>query len=285
MSLYFFQLLNGVGLGMIYFLMGVGLTIIFGMMNFVNFAHGIFYSVGAFFCYQFITWTDSFWIGLLFTPLAIGAFAYLLERLLVRKLYTLDHAVQILITLGVMLVIREVLLIVWDTVPLPVSTPSLLGGIVNFGDFVYPKYRLFIVAITSLIAIALWYLLERTRFGILVRAGSENPKMVSLLGVNTEKLFAITFVLGVVLAGIAGALLTPIRGADAFAGVEALGIAFVVVVIGGMGSFTGALIGGLIVGLVQSFTAIIWPEGVNVMIYSVMALIILLRPNGLFGRA
>ncbi|SNZ19101.1 branched-chain amino acid ABC transporter permease [Cohaesibacter gelatinilyticus] len=285
MSLYYFQILNGIGLGMIYFLMGVGLTIIFGMMNFVNFAHGVLYTLGAYFCFQFITMTDNFWVGLLVTPFAVGAFAYLLERVLIRKLYKLDHAVQILITIGVMLVIREAILIIWGTVPKPVSTPDLLKGVMVFGDFVYPQYRLFIVAATSLIAVALWYLLEKTKFGIQVRAGSENPKMVSLLGINTERLFAITFVLGVALAGIAGALLTPIRGADAFAGLEALGIAFVVVVIGGMGSFTGALIGGLIVGLVQSFTAIIWPEGANVMIYSVMAAIILLRPNGLFGRA
>ena len=285
MSLYLFQLLNGVGLGMIYFLMGVGLSIIFGMMNFVNFAHGIFYALGAFVCYQVIEVTDSYWIGLVLTPLLIGIVAYLLEKILVTKLYKLEHAVQILITIGVMLIIRESILIIWGTVPKPVSTPDLLKGVVFFGDFVYPKYRLFIVAVTAVIGAAVWYLLERTRFGITVRAGSENPKMVRLLGVDTGKLFAFTFVLGVALAGIAGALLTPIRGADAFSGNEVLGIAFVVVVIGGMGSFTGALLGGLIVGLVQSFTAILWPEGTNVMIYSVMALIILLRPNGLFGKA
>lgn len=270
---------------MIYFLMGVGLTIIFGMMNFVNFAHGIFYAVGAFICYQVIQITDSYWIGLILTPIVIGLFAYVLERILVRKLYNLEHAVQILITIGVMLIIREGILIIWGTVPKPVSTPPLLNGVVSIGDFVYPKYRLFIVGVTAGIGFAVWYLLERTRFGIRVRAGSENPKMLSLLGVDTNKLFAFTFVLGIALAGIAGALLSPIRGADAFSGNEVLGIAFVVVVIGGMGSFTGALLGGLIVGLVQSFTAVLWPQGTNVMIYSVMALIILLRPNGLFGKA
>ncbi len=270
---------------MIYFLMGVGLTIIFGMMHFVNFAHGIYYAVGAYICYQFIAWTDSFWIGLLLTPIVVGLLAYVIERVLVRRLYKMDHAVQILITIGVMLIIREGILIVWGTVPKPVSIPSLLSGVVFFGEFAYPKYRFFIVAVAAFIALALWYLLDKTRFGIMVRAGSENPKMVSLLGHDIDRLFAFTFVLGVALAGVAGALISPIRGADAFMGVEALGIAFVVVVIGGMGSFTGALIGGLIVGLVQSFTSGFWPQGTNVMIYSVMALIILLRPNGLFGRA
>ncbi len=284
MSVYGFQLLNGIGLGMIYFLMGVGLTIIFGMMNFVNFAHGIFYAIGAYVCYQFIAWSGLFWVGLILTPLAVGLLALVLEKVLVRRLYAIDHAVQILITIGVMMVFRELLLIAWGTVPKPVATPELLSGIVRMGDFVYPKYRLFIVAVTSLVAVALWFLLERTRFGIKVRAGSEKPQMVSLFGIDTDRLFAYTFVLGVALAGLAGALMSPIRGADAFMGVEALGIAFVVVVIGGMGSFLGALAGGLIVGLVQSFTSGFWPEGTNVMIYSVMALIILFRPNGLFGR-
>ncbi|WP_341760084.1 branched-chain amino acid ABC transporter permease [Candidatus Endowatersipora endosymbiont of Watersipora subatra] len=285
MSLYLFQLLNGIGLGMIYFLMGLGLTIIFGMMSFVNFSHGIFYVAGAFICYQVTELTHSYWIGLILTPLFIGLFAFILEKILVRKLYKLEHAVQILITIGLMLIIRESILIIWGTVPNPVSIPSLLSGVVSFGDFVYPKYRLFIVMIASAIGFSVWYLLEQTKFGIMIRAGSENPTMVYLLGINANKLFAYTFVLGVALAGVAGALLSPIRGADAFSGNEVLGIAFVVVVIGGMGSFTGALFGGLIVGLVQSFTAIMWPQGTNVMIYSVMAIIILLRPNGLFGRA
>ncbi|MGH1541921.1 MAG: branched-chain amino acid ABC transporter permease [Arenicella sp.] len=284
MNLYLFQFVNGIGLGMIYFLMGVGLTIIFGMMNFVNFAHGIFYAVGAYICYQFIVWSDSYWVGLLVAPVLVGFIAYCLERVLIRRLYKMDHAVQILITIGVMLVFRETILIIWGTVPKPVDTPSLFAGVVIWGDFVYPKYRLFIVGISAFVAFALWLLLEKTRFGIMVRAASENPKMVSLLGLNTDKLFAFTFVLGVALAGFAGGLMSPIRGADAFMGLEALGIAFVVVVIGGMGSFSGALVGGLIVGLVQSFTSGFWPEGTNVMIYAVMALIILLRPNGLFGR-
>lgn len=269
---------------MIYFLMGVGLTVIFGMMNFVNFAHGVFYSVGAFVCYQIAIWTGSFWIALLVSPLFVALFALVLERVLVRRLYAVDHAAQILITIGMMLVVRESMLIVWGTAPKPVSMPPLLSGVVTFVGFSYPKYRLFIIVASAAIALGLWLLLERTRFGIMVRAVSENPRMVSLLGVETGLLFSVTFVLGVVLAGVAGALLAPIRGADAFAGVEALGIAFVVVVIGGMGSFTGALVGGLIVGLVQSFTSVLWSGGANVMIYAVMALIILLRPNGLFGR-
>lgn len=285
MSLYLFQILNGVGLGLIYFLMAVGLSIIFGMMNFVNFAHGLFYVAGAFLCFQFIAWSDNFWLGLTLAPLVTGLLALVIERIFIRRLYHLDHSVQILVTIGLMLVLRESALVIWGTVPKSVTTPELLSGVWFFGDFAYPKYRFFLIGFSIVIGAALWLLLERTRFGMTVRAGSENPKMLSLLGINTNALFARTFVLGVVLAGMAGALMTPIRGADAFMGGEALGIAFVVVVIGGMGSFFGALLGGLVVGLVQSFTSGFWPEGTNVMIFAVMALIILMRPNGILGRA
>lgn len=285
MTLYLFQVLNGLGLGLIYFMMAVGLTIIFGMMNFVNFAHGIFYVIGAFVSYQFVAMTGNFWIGLFVAPLLTGLIALGVERTLIRRLYRLDHSVQILVTIGLMLILREAVLVIWGTVPKSVMTPKVLAGVWFFGDFAYPKYRFFIIGFTIVVGFAIWLLLERTRFGMTVRAGSENPTMLSLLGTNTNALFAKTFVLGVALAGMAGALMAPIRGADAFMGVEALGIAFVVIVIGGMGSFTGALVGGLIVGLVQSFTAGFWPEGTNVMIYTVMAILILLRPNGLFGRA
>ncbi|NVJ90795.1 MAG: branched-chain amino acid ABC transporter permease [Methylocystaceae bacterium] len=285
MSLYLFQILNGVGLGMIYFLMGVGLTIIFGMMNFVNFAHGAFYALGAYACYVVMSITGSFWAGLVLAPICIGILALGIEKVLVRRLYAVDHSIQILITIGVMMMIREGTLLIWGTVPKSIRVPELLAGIVAFDDFVYPVYRLFIVGVTALIGIGLWLLLEKTRFGMVIRAGSERPHMVALLGINIDKLFSMTFIGGVALAGVAGALIAPIRGVDAFMGVEALGIAFVVVVIGGMGSFSGALIGGLIVGLVQSFTSGFWPAGTNVMIYSVMALIIMFRPNGLLGRA
>lgn len=284
MNMFLFEVMNGVALGMIYFLMAAGLTIIFGMMNFVNFAHGALYAVGAYLCFQVIDWSGNFWLGLIVAPILVGLLALVLERSLIRHLYSFDHPTQILITMGVMLVIREVILLIWGTVPKPVSPPDILTGVMVLGDFVYPYYRMFVIAVTAIIGLGLWLMLERTRFGIMIRAGSENAKMVSLLGLNSNLLFSVTFVLGVALAGLGGALISPIRGADAFMGVEALGIAFVVVVIGGMGSFPGALAGALVVGLVQSLSAGFWPEGTNIMIYAVMAMIILLRPNGLFGR-
>lgn len=285
MSLFLFEILNGIALGMIYFLMAAGLTIIFGMMNFVNFAHGALYALGAYFCFQIIDWSGSFWVGLVIAPIAVGLFALVLERTLIRRMYATDHSTQILITIGIMLVIRESILLLWGTVPKPVSPPEILSGVIIMGDFVYPYYRIFVISVTSLVGLAIWLMLEKTRLGIMIRAGSENARMVALLGHNANVLFSATFVFGVALAGLGGALISPIRGADAFMGVEAISIAFVVVVIGGMGSFSGALVGALIVGLVQSISAGIWPQGTNILIYVVMALIILLRPNGLLGRA
>lgn len=285
LNVYLFQVLNGLGLGMIYFLISVGLTIIFGLLNFVNFAHGAYFLLGSYLCYTTVTLTGNFWLSLLVGPAAVGALAWLTEKTLIKRVYHLPHTFQILITLGMALIIQEATIMIWGPVGKSVATPELLRGVVSFGDFAYPKYRLFLIVFAALIGFTLWLLLERTRFGALVRAGSEDTETVSLLGTDIFKLFSLTFALGVALAGVAGVLSAPLRGAHPFIGVEVLGLAFVVVVIGGMGSFTGALVGGLLVGLVQSLMTTIWPQGASLMIYGAMATVILLRPYGLFGRA
>ncbi|MBZ9557834.1 MULTISPECIES: branched-chain amino acid ABC transporter permease [unclassified Modicisalibacter] len=285
LNVYLFQILNGLGLGMIYFLISVGLTLIFGLLNFVNFAHGAFFLLGSYLCYTTVTLTGNFWLSLLVAPLVVGLLAWLLERSLIRRIYHLPHTFQILVTLGIALIIQEVSIMLWGPVGKSVPTPDLLRGIVRLGDFAYPQYRLFLIGFAALVAVALWLLLERTRFGALVRAGSESTETVSLLGTNIFRLFSITFALGVALAGLAGVLSAPLRGANPFLGPEILGVAFVVVVIGGMGSFGGALAAGLMVGVVQSLMASLWPQGSSLMIYAAMAVVILLRPYGLFGRA
>lgn len=285
LNVYLFQILNGLGLGMIYFLISVGLTLIFGLLNFVNFAHGAFFLLGSYLCYTTVTLTGNFWLSLLVAPLVVGLLAWLLERSLIRRIYHLPHTFQILVTLGIALIIQEVSIVLWGPVGKSVPTPDLLRGIVRLGDFAYPQYRLFLIGFAALVAVALWLLLERTRFGALVRAGSESTETVSLLGTNIFRLFSITFALGVALAGLAGVLSAPLRGANPFLGPEILGVAFVVVVIGGMGSFGGALAAGLMVGVVQSLMASLWPQGSSLMIYAAMAVVILLRPYGLFGRA
>jgi branched-chain amino acid transport system permease protein len=285
LSLYLLQIVNGLGLGMIYFLIAVGLTIIFGLLNFVNFAHGAFFLLGSYLCYTAVSLTGNFWLALLIAPLVVAALAWVVERLLIQRIYHLPHTFQILVTLGIALIIQEASVIIWGPVGKSVAVPEALRGVVVIGNFVYPHYRIFLIAFSAVIAVALWLLLERTRFGALVRAGSESTETVSLLGTNIFRLFSMTFALGVGLAGVAGVLFAPLRGAQPFVGPEILGVAFVVVVIGGMGSFGGALVGGLLVGVVQSVMTTLWPQGASLMIYGAMAAVILIRPYGLFGRA
>lgn len=283
--IYLFQLVNGIGLGMLYFLLAVGLSIIFGLLHFVNFAHGAFYLLGAYLVYDMTERGVNFWAALLVAPIIVGALAALTEAVLLRRIYHLPHTFHILVTVGLALMVQELVIILWGPVGGNVSTPDMLSGVVILGDFIYPQYRLFVIGLTLVLALGLWWLLEGTRLGAVVRAGSESTDMVSLLGIDILRVNTAVFALGAGLAGLAGALAAPIRGVEPFMGVEALGIAFVVVVIGGMGSYTGALIAGLLVGIVQSIMTTLWPEGARLMIYLGMGLVILTMPRGLLGRA
>lgn len=285
MNVYLFQLVNGVGIGMIYFLIAVGLSIIFGLLHFVNFAHGAFYLLGSYLAYQSLTWTGNFWVSLVAAPLVVAILAWFTEKLLVNRVYGLHFTFHILSTFGLALVIREAAIVVWGPIGLNVPPPDLLKGVVFLGDFAYPIYRLFVIGFGAVMAVGLWVLLDRTRFGAIIRAGSESTEMVSLLGIDIYRAFAATFALGAGFAAMAGVLIAPIRGADPFMGTEALGIAFVVVVLGGMGTFIGALVGGLLVGIAQSMMSSVWPEGAQLIIYTIMAAVIIARPYGLFGRA
>jgi len=280
-----FQVLNGLGIGMIYFLLSVGLTMIFGLMRFVNFAHGALYLVAAYVAYVVSLLTGSMLWALLVGPLASALLAVAAERLLLRRTYSMPHEAQILVTFAVALIVQEVVILLFDPLAKNVPVPDFLSGIVFLGPFVYPAYRLAVVAVSAAVALLLWLALERTRFGAILRAGSESTEMVSLLGINVHRVFLGAFALGGALAGLAGALAAPLRGVEPFMGLEALGIAFVVVVVGGIGSFTGALLGGLLIGVVQSVMSSFWPEGARLMIYGAMALVLLARPAGLMGRA
>lgn len=284
MNIYLLQTINGIGIGMLYFLLAVGLSIVFGLLRFVNFAHGAFYLLGAYFCYQLTRWGMSFWFTLLLVPLIVGALGWLTEKLLLRHVYAKPHEFHILITAGLALVIQELVIIQWGPLGDSVATPDLLQGVVMWGSFVYPKYRLFVIGFTAVLAALLWWVLEGTRLGSAVRAGSESTEMVSLLGYNVFGIFSLVFALGAATAALAGVLAAPIRGAEPFMGIEALGIAFVIVVVGGLGSFGGALVGGLLIGIVQSVMSTLWPEGARLMIYIAMAAVLLLRPHGLLGR-
>ncbi len=283
-QLLLFQVLNGVGIGMIYFLLSVGLTLIFGLMRFVNFAHGAFYLAAAYIAYAVVLWTGSFWWALLLGPALVAMLALAIERLLLRHSYALPHEAQILITFAVGLIIQEVVILLFTPLGHKVPVPAALSGVLFLGPYVYPAYRLAVVGAAALVAIVLWIAIERTKMGSILRAGSESAEMVSLLGIDVDRVFMTTFALGAALAGLAGVLAAPLRGVEPFMSAEALGIAFVVVVVGGLGTLSGALVGGILIGLVQSIMSTLWPEGAQLMIYAAMALVILIRPRGLLGR-
>ncbi|AXC50175.1 branched-chain amino acid ABC transporter permease [Paracoccus suum] len=283
--IYLFQLMNGIGLGMLYFLLAVGLSVIFGLLHFVNFAHGAFYLLGAYFCFAVFQMGFGFWVALAVAPLLVGLLAAVTEASLLRRIYRLPHTYHIIVTIGLALIIQELVIIIWGPIGSSVPAPAGLDGAVMLGSFIYPEYRLFVIGFTALLAGGLWWLLEGTRLGAVVRAGSESADMIALLGYDIKRINTAVFALGAGLAGLAGALAAPIRGTDPFMGVEALAIAFVVVVIGGMGSYSGALIAGLLVGIVQSMMTTIWPQGAGMAVYLAMVLIILAMPRGLMGRA
>ena len=284
MNIYLLQIINGIGIGMLYFLMAVGLSIVFGLLGFVNFAHGAFFLLGAYACYQFALAGLDYWLALVLAPVIVGGFAWITEKAFLHRIYKLPHEFHILLTVGVALVLQEAVILQWGIVGQNVAVPEALEGVLVLGQFVYPKYRIFVIAFTAFIALMLWCLLDKTRLGSIVRAGSESTEMVSLLGIHVTRIFSLVFALGGATAGLAGVLAAPLRGVEPFMGVEALGIAFVVVVIGGMGSFAGALASGLLVGVVQSLMSTLWPEGARLMIFVAMSAVMLLRPNGLFGR-
>lgn len=285
MNIYVFQALNGLGIGMIYFLLAVGLSIIFGLLGFVNFAHGALFLVGAYIAMAVSTATGSFALGIAASFCGVALLGVVAERWLLRRTYKMSHESQILITVGLTFVLTEMIVLIFGPEPQLVPMPDFLNGVLFIGPYPIPRYRVFIFFACALIGALLWLLFERTLFGAKVRAGNESPNMLSLMGVKVSRVYALTFALGTGLAGLAGGLAAPLRGADPSMGVEAIVIAFVVVVLGGIGSFSGPLIGGLIIGVTQSLMSAIWPEGARLMIFLVMAGILLVKPKGLFGRA
>ena len=285
MNTYVFQAINGIGIGMLYFLLSIGLSIIFGLLGFVNFAHGALYLVGAYTALATTQASGSFVLGLVASFIVVAAIGLIAERYLIRRTYRLPHDVQILLTVGLTLVITELVVVLFGPESLAVPVPDTLSGVWMLGPYPVPVYRLFVTVFAGTMGVLLWWLFERTLFGARIRAGNESPQMLSLLGVKVSHVYAATFALGTGVAGLAGGLAAPLRGADPSMGVEALGIAFVVVVLGGMGSFTGPLLGGLVIGITQSMMSALWPQGARLAIFLVMAAIILFKPKGLVGRA
>lgn len=277
------QLLNGLATGMLYALVGVGLTLVLGMLNIPNFAHGALYAFGAYFTYTVVKLTGSFYVGVLLAPLLVVVLAFALESQGIRRLYSAHHDYQLLFLFAMALILQEAIILIWGPVGFSVLAPKALAGTVDLGFIIYPAYRLALIAATILVTVALWLFLTRTNVGAIVRAGMENREMVAVLGTDINRVFMWTFGLGAYLAGLAGALAAPILGLTPSMGGDMLPISFVIVVIAGLGSILGAIGSGILIGIAQSLTTIWWPEASNIAIYILMGLMIVLRPQGLFG--
>ncbi len=294
------QFLNGFQLGLLLFLLAAGLTLVFGIMDLVNLAHGSLYMMGAFFCAQFYNWTDSFLFAIVLTIPAIFALGALVEVTTLRTLYSRNHLDQVLATFGLILVFNEIVRLIWPPEGLSMPVPSFLIGSVSLPFGIdYPMYRIVIILAGLLVALGLYLLVGRTRIGMLIRAGASNRTMVGALGVNIKLLYTLIFGLGATLAGLAGAMIVPILSAESGMGESVLILAFVVIVIGGIGSIRGAFIAAIIAGVIdtmgRSFLDVLLlsflpanaaeaagPALSSMLIYILMAAVLTFRPEGLF---
>ena len=276
------QMVNGVALGMLLALMAVGLTVVLGLMRVINMAHGALYTLGA---YAVVTTFDrwGFFPSLLVAPIAVGVIGLVVEGVLIRPIYQRDPLHTLLLTFGIALIVEDLVRVLWGDAPHPMSPPELLSGIFLVADIPFSKYRLFVIVVSAVLMLLTWMFLARTQLGRTVLAGTFDREMVRVLGIRINLLFTLVFGLGAALAGLAGALASPIRGVFPGMGSSIIMPSFVVVIIGGMGSFGGALIGGLSVGVIISLAVEFFPAASDVVVFMLLALVLLVRPRGLFG--
>ena len=285
MELIFFieQVLNGLLVGGYYLIIALGLSLIFSLGGVVNLAHGAFYALGA---YAAVMLTEQFGFtgALILSPVLVGVFGALFESLILRRFYQKDPILSLLVTFGMAMVIEQVIRMIWGSTPLQFVIPSALKGQVVLGDFIYSKYRLLMLAVVFLVLFCVWLLLNKTAFGRVVRAGTQRPDMVAVLGIHLQRYMTGVVVIGVALASLAGVLLAPLAGVHPSMGSEIMTSAFVVVVIGGLGSFWGVVLAALLVGVVRGVTTYFYPPASEASIYILMIVILLIRPRGLLGE-
>jgi branched-subunit amino acid ABC-type transport system permease component len=274
---------NALSQAALLFFLGVGLTLIFGIMRIVNFAHGSFYMLGAFIGYSTARLTGSFWAALVLAPLAVGIVGTLFELGILRRLYRRDESAFLMVTFGLALVLGEIIRLSWGPEALQVEPPAAFAGIVFLFNEPFPTYRLFLAAAGVLVALAIWQFLERTRLGLLIRATSQNAEMVHALGIDVNLVRSAVFGIGCGLAGLGGVLAAPLLTASIGMAAEMIIDAFVIVIIGGMGSFPGSLIGAVLVAFVQVFGEYYLPDLALAFMYLVMLLVLVVRPGGLLG--
>lgn len=279
------QIITGLALGSVFVLLSIGLSLIFGMLTVVNFAHGAYFMVGAYVGVYTLNLTGSFWLSLIVVPLVVGALGLLTERFLVRPLYGRGIDYPLLLTFGLSYVMADMIRMIFGVDGLPIGTPPGLRGAVDIGVGNFPIYRLFLIVATAIIVAALWLFIEKTRFGLIIRAGARDAEIVHVLGIDVSKVWLMVFGLGTAIAALSGILAAPIRAVTPEMGIPVLVESFVVTVVGGMGSLAGAIVAGLLVGVVYSLSSLYIPDFADTSIFVLMALVLLVRPQGLFGRA
>ena len=281
----FGQLLIGLINGAFYAMLSLGLSVIFGLLNIINFAHGALYMMGAFVAYFALQWAGlGYWASLAIAPLVVGLVGLVLERTMLKRLYHLDHLYGLLLTFGVALVIQGVFRNEFGSSGLPYVIPAQLQGGYNLGFMFLPVYRAWVIVFSLLVCLATWYVIERTRLGSYLRAATENPALVQAFGINVPRMITLTYGFGVALAALAGVLAAPIYQVNPLMGADLIIVVFAVVVIGGMGSIMGSIVTGFALGVVEGFTKVFYPEASNTVIFVIMAIVLLIRPAGLFGR-
>jgi branched-chain amino acid transport system permease protein len=279
------QLTIGLVNGAFYAMLSLGLAVIFGMLNVVNFAHGALYMMGAFFSWMLLTYFGvNYWFALILAPIGVAIVGVIIEKTMLRWLYQLDHLYGLLLTFGLALILEGGFREAYGSSGSPYELPEVFRGAFDLGFMMLPKYRAWVVFASIIVCLATWYVIEKTKLGAYLRAGTENPKLVQAFGVNVPLMMTLTYAFGVGLAGLAGVLAAPIYQVNPLMGSNIIIVVFAVVVIGGMGSILGSVVTGLGLGLIEGLTKVLYPEASSTVVFIIMAIVLLIRPAGLFGR-
>ena len=279
------QMLLGLVNGSFYAMLSLGLAVIFGLLNVINFAHGTLYMMGAYGAWMLAQWAGvGFWWSLVIAPLGTAVVGVLVEKLFLRWIYHLDHLYGLLLTIGFAWVVEGIYRDQFGSGGQPYPAPDILSGASDLGFMILPDYRGFVVVASLVVCFATWFAIERTRLGAYLRAATENPKVVQAFGINVPVMLTLTYAFGVGLAGLAGVLAAPVIQITPLMGSNVIIVVFAVVVIGGLGSIAGAIVSGIALGVLEGLTKVFWPEASSTVVFVVMALVLMFRPAGLFGR-
>ena len=279
------QLLLGLVNGSFYAMLSLGLAVIFGLLNVINFAHGALYMMGAFLAWMGLNYFGiNYWVMLIVAPILVGLFGIIIEKTMLQWLYRLDHLYGLLLTFGITLMLEGIFRSFYGVSGQPFSVPSQLAGATDLGFMILPNYRAWVVFASILVCLMTWFVIETTRLGAYLRAGTENPKMVEAFGINVPLMVTLTYGFGVALAGFAGVLAAPVLQVSPLMGSNLIIVVFAVVVIGGMGSILGSILTGLGLGVIEGLTKVFYPELSATVVFIIMAIVLLIRPAGLFGR-